>query len=132
HADVKGIPQAGGEHLQVGAVGPNSNDAAAHRHLATVLAFRLRTAIVTDRDVNPAVEAHADAVGRVIAAAVVDHVTCQAGDEDLRLAGHALPAVVVDAEVGWVQNPEPAVLVDQAARVVHLREHGHLIDLAVA
>ena len=48
------------------------------------------------------------------------------------LLGHALAAVVVDAEEGRVQDPERAVLVDQAARMVHLGEDGDLIDLAVA
>ena len=131
-ADVEGVAQAGDEDFQVGPIGPDADDAAAHRHPAAILALGLRTAIVADGDVDPAVESHADAIGGVVAAALVDHVAGQASDEDFRLVGDALAAVVVDAEEGRVQNPEPAVLIDQAARVVHLGEHRDFIDLAVA
>jgi hypothetical protein len=67
-----------------------------------------------------------------VAAALVDHVAGQAGDEDFRLVGDALAAVVVDAEELGMQHPQVAVLVDHAARVVHLGEGGDLVHLAVA
>src|SRR5262249_58952163 len=125
-ADVEGVPQAVGKALQVGPVGPHPGDATAHRHLAAVLAACLGAAVVADGDVDPAVETHADAVGGVVAAALVDHVAGQAGDEHLRTIGDAPAAVAEDAEEGWVQDPEAAVLVDQAAGGVHPGEHGDI------
>src|SRR5262249_36411224 len=88
--------------------------------------------VITDGNVNPTVETHADAIGRVISAAPLDHIAGQSGNEDLRPFRAALAPVVVNAQVGRMQNPESAVLVDQAARVIHLREGGHLIALAIA
>src|SRR5262249_25783245 len=122
----------GGEDFQIGAVGADASDAAAHGDRAAILAAGQRRAVVADGDVDPAVQAHADAVGRVVAATLVDHVAGQPSDEDFGLSGDALAAVAVDAEKRRMQDPERAVLVDQAAWMVHLGEHGNFIDLAVA
>ena len=55
------------------------------------------------------------------------------GDEDFLAIGHAVAVLVVeDAEERRVQDPDFAVLGDQAARVLHLGEHGDVVDLAVA
>ena len=57
--------------------------------------FALWKPVVADGDVDPAVEPHADAVGRVVAAAFVDLAGRQARDEHVLAVGGAV-AVLVD------------------------------------
>src|SRR5262249_33810127 len=45
---------------------------------------------------------------------------------------NTVAAVVIDAQSLSVENPKIAILIDQAARVVHLGEYRDFIDLAVA
>jgi hypothetical protein len=97
-----------------------------------VLALRLLDAVVADADVDPAVDAHANAVGRVIAAPVGDHVRRQARHEDFLFGGQAVGPLVEDAQGRRVHDPERTVAVDQTARVVGLGEHPDVEVLAVA
>src|SRR5207244_760538 len=91
--------------------------AAAHRHRAAVFALGLWGAVVADGDVNPAVEPHANAVGGVVSSPLVDHVTGQTGDENLRFVGDTLATVVVDAEEPGVQHPKPAGALTESRNV---------------
>src|SRR5262245_8496974 len=83
HPDVERVSQPRGKDLQVGPIGPDTSDPAAHRDRAAVLASRHRRTVVANGDVDPAVESHTNAVGGVIAAALIDHVAGQTRHEDL-------------------------------------------------
>src|SRR5262245_21518582 len=97
-----------------------------------VLALRLLDPIIADADVDPAVDAHADAVGRVIAAANVDLVGRQAGNEHLLPVGDAVAVVVVeDTERRRVHDPDGTTAICDAARMLDPGEHGHIVHLAV-
>ena len=89
--DGERIAQSGREDLQLRAVGPDAEDAAAPlRKRGAVLALGPVEPVVADGDVDPAVDAHADAVGRVVAAALVDLAGRQARDQHLLPVGDAV------------------------------------------
>ena len=68
--DVVNVAQAAGDDFQLRAVGPHAGDAAAAKlQFAAILAGRLDEAVIADRDVDPAVDTHANAVRGVIGAA---------------------------------------------------------------
>ena len=89
--------------------------------------------VVADGDVDPAVEPHADAVGRVVAAPLVDQARRQAGDQHVLPIGRAVAVLVAeDAQHRRVQDPDLPVLRDHAPRMLHPGEHIHAVGLAVA
>ncbi len=89
--------------------------------------------VVADGDVDPAVDPYTDAVGRVVAAPLVDQAGRQARDEDfLAIGGPVAILIVEDAEERRMQDPDFPVLGDQAPRVLHPGEHVDAIGLAVA
>jgi len=89
--------------------------------------------LVADRDIDPAVNTHADAVCRVVAATLVDQAGRQPRYQHFVVVGRAVAvSVLKDAQKRRVQTPRPAVLRDHAARVIHFGKHVHLVGLAVA
>src|SRR5262249_27049921 len=74
-ADGEDVARAPQDRLEAGAVGPNACDAAAHGNGGPVLGGGgTGHAKIADGDVDPAVDAHGDAVGGVIAAARLDRL----------------------------------------------------------
>ena len=97
--DVVDVARAGGVELEFGAVGPDARDAAAEqRDLGAVGAGGVVESKIADGDVDPAVDAHADAVRRMVGAAVVDRL----GDADApdehggRAIGNAVAVGVIE------------------------------------
>ena len=95
-ADIENVSLAPRVNFHLGAVGPDADDAAAASgERRAVVAVRLGETEVADGDVDPAVDAHADAVGRVIGAALLDFVGADARDERFMAIGRAVAIVVV-------------------------------------
>ena len=82
--DVVVVAGAGGEELEFGAVGADACDAAAlEGDLGAVGASGVVKTKIADGDVDPAIDAHTDAVGGVVGATVVDGFgDADAGDEN--------------------------------------------------
>ncbi len=88
---------------------------------------------VTDGDIDPAIDAHANAVGGVVGAAFVQLIGGDPLDQHLLSIGSAVVIVVMkEAQQWWVQHPEFVVVEEQSAWVVHLGERIDLVGLSVA
>ena len=128
--DVAG---AGAENFQSTAIRAETDHAAvAMLHLPAVGAGRLHETEIAARDVEPAVDAEAESVGRVIGRTILE-AERDAGDQRLLLVGLAV-AVVVDehADIRRMHHVEPVVVPHHAARGIDvLHEFGHLVGAAV-
>ena len=132
-AHVVDVARAGGVHLEAGAIGADANDAAAVvTELHAVGADGLHEAVVTHRDVDPAVDAEGDAIGTVVGAAEVEVSGADALHQFNRAIGDAVAIVVeVGGEVGRVEDVEHLAVPDHAARAVHVGKDGVAVGAAV-
>ena len=90
-----------------------------------------RIAVVADGDVQPAVDAQRDAVGRVVGAAEVE-IEAQSLHQLFRHVGDAVAGrVAIGGEVGRMHHVQRASVERDAARTVHLGEHGVAVGRAV-
>ena len=126
------VARAAGIDLEPGAVGADAHvAAAAHLDFLAVGADRLDEAVVADGDVEPAVDAHLDAVDRVVGAAKVE-AEAEPAHERARLLGDAVAVgVAVRGEVRRMRDVQRVAVEHRAARAVHRREHGVVVGLAV-
>ena len=96
--DVVDVALAAVRRLQPGAVGPHADDAAAvELQRRAVLAVGLDQAVVADGDVDPAVDAQADAVGGVVGPAEARRSRPMPLTSTSALVGDAVAVVVVKA-----------------------------------
>ena len=95
---------------------------------AVLVAVALAKPIVADGDVDPAVDAHADAVGGVVGAAGVDSFRwpMPLTSTSERSASPSPSSSMKDARNGRVADLERVVVVDEAARVVDFAEECNL------
>ena len=98
NGDIVNVAQTVGVDLELGAVRANAhNTAAEHGEHSVVCAFCLVHAIVTDGDIDPAVNRHAHAIGSVVCAtALVVRLAADIGDKYLgRAVGFAVFVLVL-------------------------------------
>ena len=124
-----------GVDLELGAVRTDAHDAAAVERDALAVAGADRAVVVAhesraevaDGDVQPAVDAHAAAVGGVVGAAGMLDAAAESVDEQLALLGLAVAVLVAEhAEEGRMDEVEGAVDDVAAARTVDagVLDHG--------
>ena len=144
--DIVVVAGAGGEELEFGAVGADARDAAAlERDLGAVGAGGVVETEIADGDVDPAINPHANAVGGVVGAPVVDGLgDADAFDEDFRrTVGDAVAVGVFEhgevhaggfaiGAVGGVQDVDAGANSEEAAGVVDGGEDGVRVGDAVA
>ena len=117
------------------AIGPHPNDAPAlQRQRAPVFPLRLHRPVVAHRDVNPAINAHPAAIGRVIRAAEIQPEAQPRDQVHLLLRHPVAIGIRVGREVRRVhaEKRARARVPDHPARTVHLRESREHIRLPVA
>ena len=133
-ARIENVARAPAINFHVRAIGPDAHDAAATpAEHAAIRAHGLGETEVAHGNINPAVDAHADAVGSVVRAALGDVIRADAVDEPLLFIGHAVAiGILVQCKKRRVQHPQFSVVVNEPARVVHLGECVHLVRHAVA
>ena len=144
--DVVVVAGSGGEELELSAVGADARDAAAlERDLGAVGTGGVVETEIADGDVDPAINPHANAVGGVVGAPVVDGLgDADAFDEDFRRAvGDAVAVGVFEhgevhaggfaiGAVGGVQDVDAGANSEEAAGVVDGGEDGVRVGDAVA
>ena len=129
---VVNVALASRDDLEPGPVGPDPNDPSAEKLVGrAVLAFGLDETVITDSDVDVAIDPEPDPVGRVVGPAELE-VEADALDEDLGLVGNAVIVGVGEGGEGRrVEDVERLVVPDHASGAVHRREDVELVGLAV-
>ncbi len=94
--------------------GTNSHHtAAAFAQRRAVFANRLVEPEVADRDVDPAVDAHANAVRRMVSASLVDFIGADAFDQHFALVGRAIAVdIMKDGQKRRMKNPQRTVVIN--------------------
>ena len=118
--------------LQPRAVGADAHHATAlPRDHGAIFAHRATVAVITHRDVQPAINAHRDAIRCVIGAAEIQ-IETQPGHQILRHVGNPVACrIAIRRQIRRVHHIERAPVVRDAARTVHLGKHRILVGPAV-
>ena len=107
NGDIEDVPLSPGEDLHLRSVRANPYDpTTAARECRSIFGDCFHKPKVTHGNVDPTVNPHADAVGRVISSALVDFVGADALDEDFALVGSPVTiCVAIDRQKRRVQHP---------------------------
>src|SRR5262249_4720372 len=120
--DIVDVAQAGGEDVQVAAVGPAAKDAAAVQYEPVALGPLDVAAAVAQRQVEPAVMSGDDAVSVVQADLVLLGRQAKAGQQVAPLVGLARPLCIAQrAQVGRVHDVDRVAVIRQSLDRVEAR-----------
>ena len=133
HGHVVNVPLAVRDEFQAGAVWPHAHDAAAVELQArAVLADGIRRAVIANRDVEEAINAHPHPVHRVVRAAKFQ-IEAQSAHEHVGAVAHAVAVVIGErCDERRVHDVERLVVEPDAARRIHGGEGDELVRLSVA
>ena len=131
---VVDVAQAGGEDVQVAAIGPAAEDAAAVEHQAVAFGARHVDAVIAQRQVEPAVVAGDHAVGAVEPGRVLLRRQPQTGQQVAAFIGHAGPfRIAQGGQERGVHHEQRAVVVGEALDGIEaLGEDRRLVGVAIA
>ena len=101
------------------------------RRLNTAIGPSLSETEIPHGDIDPAIDTHTYAVGRMVCSSLGNVIGTDALDQAL-LINHAVAVgVLVQGEEGRVHDPEFAVVGNQSARMIHLGKGVHLVRFAI-